>query len=110
MLELLKNYVMDTMLAILIILIAVCVYYKVRLAKTESTLVKTQVVVERITEVMEAYKKLGDAQDSRAKEAAAASAQSAKETAVKVLKTLNTPEHDASREWALKQISALEGK
>ena len=95
-------------LGVAIVLIAVIVYYKIKLGSAQTNLAKAQTSIVHLTDAIEAYKLLGQQQDKDAQEATKTAAKEAQIGAALVLKTMDTPESVVTRAWALRQIQEMQ--
>ena len=110
MLSFLRNYLEQALGVILLIFVVVLTIQEIRFQRTKADLSTAKLAVEHLTNAMEAYKRISEAQDADLREAAQEAAQTAKEGAKKVLGTLTSADDVATREWALKKITELDQK
>lgn len=110
MLTMLKQYVAYLVGAAFLLLSVTAGVLYVRLKNAQVNYLKAMQTVTHLTEALEANRVAGEAQTQAAYEAARAAQEQARKGAEQVLQTLTTPENQASREWALQRIHAMEGK
>lgn len=80
------------------------------LSKSQKENAEYREVIQRLTETISNYEKIGSEQNARAIEARKSLAAMQRESSRQYLETLQTPQDAASRAWLLEQIKKLQPK